>query len=287
MVDCTWGEISVYPQWKKVDENVWQQVPSAEKLHRFWQWAEIRLNLRPLAGRDDAPGTDAEEVLIARRQAELKERAAQVRERAQAIQAERERMLAEKVIQLDEVRERKRRGAGLALILGALLLGSAPVTQAAATESSTTTVTVNIADAIEVVAWPPASFTLSSAAIPGVPVVSGGLGITVKSNSTWGVQLSTDSETGKLREWDSTASEYVVDGKQSAQPLQWATHTAGPWTNLSSTPATVYTNQPATGEAGRTVSFLVRLTPTFDDVRLTTAGRDYRATLQYTVAVGY
>ena len=156
---------------------------------------------------------------------------------------------------------------------------------AATTDVGTTTVSFNIAEAIEVTSWPAAAFTLSETAVPGVPVVSQTLSIVVRSNAAWGLQISSDESLGMLREYDRSLGGYVVGG-QMLGPLEWATNVNGPWTPVSSTPTNMFTNLPPTGEQGATVGFVLRVTPSFDDQPLS-AGRVYRIVLTYTAGVGF
>lgn len=159
------------------------------------------------------------------------------------------------------------------------------VAWAASVETGQTTVTFSIAEAIEVVSWPPAVLSLGNDAIPGVPVVSTILNISVKANAPWGVQVTSDSNDGTLREYDTNAREYVADGRRVG-PLEWATNMGGPWTPVSASPTAIFSNQPPTGEDGVTRGFLLRVTPDFDATALP-PGREYRIVLTYTAGVGY
>src|SRR5690606_918180 len=90
----------------------------------------------------------------------------------------------------------------LAAILGVVFtLVVGQTAYADETDTGTTTVSFNVAEAIEVTSWPTATFTLSDAGTPGVPVVSEVFSVTVKSNASWGLQVSTDSIDGSLREF--------------------------------------------------------------------------------------
>ena len=182
----------------------------------------------------------------------------------------------------------RRRSVGVAVRLLAMAFGfamSAGVVHAAKTDIGTTTVKFNIAEAIEVVSWPAPEFTLSTTAVPGVPVVSGWLYVSVKSNASWGLQISSDDEEGRLREYDPGMGAYVMLGRRTS-PLEWAADLSGPWSHVSSTPTTMFTNQPPTGEDGATVGFLLRVVPSFDDEPLP-PGREYRIVLTYTAGVGF
>ncbi len=104
------------------------------------------------------------------------------------------------------------------------------VAWAASVETGQTTVTFSIAEAIEVVSWPPASVILGNDAIPGVPVVSDSLSITVEVERDVGIadQLLIPTD-GTLREYDDSLGDYVVDGRRVG-PVEWATNSGGPWT---------------------------------------------------------
>ena|GEM_PF-2149693 len=158
------------------------------------------------------------------------------------------------------------------------------VARAASVETGQTTVTFSIAEAIEVVSWPPAVLSLGNDAIPGVPVVSDSLTITVKSNTEWGLQVAPDSPTGHLREFDTQIGAYDDLGARVG-PLEWAVSLEGPWNELGSR-TTMFSRQPPTGEEGTTLTFFLRVTPDFDATALP-PGREYRIVLTYTAGVGY
>ncbi len=175
---------------------------------------------------------------------------------------------------------------GVAVLVGvtmAVLMGT-PLAWAATTDSGTTTVSFNIAEAIEVTSWPAATFSLADGAAPGVAVVSGELSIRVRSNSEWGIQVSAESD-GLLREYDHTLASYVADG-HTVGPVEWATSADGLWTPITSVPTPIFADQPPTGEAGASVGFLLRVTPTYDHQPLP-EGREYRIVLVYTAGVGF
>lgn len=180
-----------------------------------------------------------------------------------------------------------RRMAGVAAVVGIVLTvpwGMLPV-HAATTDSGTTTVSFNIAEAIEVTAWPAATFSLADAGAPGVSVVSDVMTVSVRSNTSWGLQVHSDTDEGMMREFDSGTSTYVAGGV-SVGPVEWATNANGPWTPLSSVPAAMFADQPTTGEGGANAGFLLRVTPSFDDEPLP-EGREYRIVLVYTAGVGF
>ncbi len=175
------------------------------------------------------------------------------------------------------------RVAALVGVTMAVLMGT-PSAWAATTDSGTTTVSFNIAEAIEVTSWPAATFSLADGAAPGVAVVSEGLSITVRSNSLWGIQISSDSGDGYLREY-SDVEGFIPDG-HTVGPVEWATSADGLWTPITSVPTPIFADQPPTGEAGASVGFLLRVTPTYDHQPLP-EGREYRIVLVYTAGVGF
>ncbi|MBI2914839.1 MAG: hypothetical protein HYY08_02825 [Firmicutes bacterium] len=175
-------------------------------------------------------------------------------------------------------------GLGFALVL--LVAAAVGSVQAATTSTGGTAVTANVEDAISVASWPAQTFNIGGALVPEVPTVSGALSFTVRSNTTWGIKISSDDTAGKMREYDTASSSYVTSGKTLKNSLEWGPTTSGPWTGVSSTPGTMFAGQASTGDAGATVNFVLRLTASFDDLKLAT-GRVYRVVLTYTVGTGY
>jgi hypothetical protein len=172
------------------------------------------------------------------------------------------------------------------LALCSTMLGVHGVVQAGTTDVGTSEVMFSIGKAIEVVSWPTFSIALDSDGTPGQAAVSDVLSFTVKSNATWSLQIQSDGEDGKLREYNLTESVYVEDGKTSQNSLEWGLTPDGAWYPISDVPGTVFSSQPATGDAGTTVSMYVRYVPGFNDTPLP-SGFVYRAVLTYTATVGY
>jgi hypothetical protein len=166
------------------------------------------------------------------------------------------------------------------------MLSTYSVVQAETTDVGTSQVTFNIGKAIEVVSWPIFSVSLDSEGAPGQASVSDVLSFTVKSNATWSLQIQSDSEGGKLREYSISESAYVESGKVSQNALEWGLTPDGNWYPISDESGTVYSSQPATGDTGATVSMYVRYVPGFNDVPLD-SGFVYRSVLTYTATVGY
>lgn len=176
--------------------------------------------------------------------------------------------------------------------LGAALFGAVcalvPVgntATAATSEVGSTVVTFSVAPAIEVTAWPQADLTLASDAVPGTPVISSPLTITVKSNAEWGVRIQSDTATGGLQEYDGMLQSYVTDGFRTPA-VEWATDPTGPWAPLGPSATPIATMRPPTGEDGLTLTLYLRVTPDFDVQPLRT-GRQYRMVLTFTAGVGY
>lgn len=176
--------------------------------------------------------------------------------------------------------------AALSVVVLILLALYGTPSLAATSSSNSTVVSANVVEAIAVTQWPGSSVVLTGSAIPDTPVLSDSLSFVVKSNTLWGIQVSADEPSGKLREYDVASAVYVMNGRIVKTPIQWALTSGGPWTNLSATPTAIYTGQAKTGELGATVSFVLRLLAGFNDEKLP-LGRDYRMVLTYTVAVGY
>ncbi|NLA58679.1 MAG: hypothetical protein GX855_07250 [Firmicutes bacterium] len=178
---------------------------------------------------------------------------------------------------------RKTQWAALLAVLVMLATGKV---QAATQETNMTTVAVNIAESIAVVSWPEGYIDLARNAVPGEETISPALVVKVKANSPWGIEISSDLATGRMREYDLGTGTYLSDGASLTHPLQWATSPGGPWTDLSSTPSSIVSSQPPTGEAGKEVLFYLRLLPDYGDKPLG-AGREYRILLRYTVGLNY
>lgn len=163
--------------------------------------------------------------------------------------------------------------------------GGGRTTLAAQPQSSTTVITFNIAEAIEVLQWPDVMFTLAEAALPGVPVVSPPLSITVRSNVPWGVMLRSNRPDGLLAEYELGIGDFAVDGV-TVGPLEASTSPNGPWQELNDVGILVVSSQAPTGETAESVEMYLRVVPDFDWPRLP-SGRDYRAAVTFTVGVGF
>ncbi|HHV94333.1 MAG TPA: hypothetical protein GXX47_07345 [Firmicutes bacterium] len=171
-------------------------------------------------------------------------------------------------------------------VLVMLLAVGVGVVEAGTQASNSTTIAVNIAESIAVVSWPDAFIDLTRNAVPGQEITSPALAIKVKANSLWGIEISSDLPNGRMREFDLATGAYVSDGASLTHPLQWSTSPTGPWHDLSSTPSSIVSSQPPTGDAGKDVVFYLRLRPDYGDKPLA-AGRDYRIVLQYTAGLNY
>jgi hypothetical protein len=183
-------------------------------------------------------------------------------------------------------RGRQHRVISVIWLAMALVVGGSWTVWAATTQTNSTSLTLNIGEAIEVVSWPDASLNLDSSAVPGEEVVSGPLRFTVKCNSEWGIEVKSDEPTGKLQEFDPDTSAYVTDGRTSQRALEWSPSASGPWSPLGSMSSNIVTSQPSTGEEGSQVECFLRYRAGFNDIRLT-EGHVYRTVLTYTATVGY
>lgn len=168
-------------------------------------------------------------------------------------------------------------------LVAMILVGITPGALAATQQTGMTEVMFNIAPALEVIAWPDPAVTLDEAP-PGAETMSH-LSIVVKSNSSWGVQISSDSDDGMMREYDLSLGNYVLGGYRTG-PVEFAEGREGPWFQVSRTPAALFTGQSPTGEAGRSLDFWIRVIPDFNATELAD-GRTYRIVLTYTAGVGY
>lgn len=158
--------------------------------------------------------------------------------------------------------------------------------QAGERESSSTTVAVNIAPSIAVVAWPEGLVSLADSVVPGEMAKSLPLAIAVKANSLWGIEISCDLPDGRMKEFDLGTGAYVPDGSVLTQPLKWSLSPSGPWQPLSPDTSTIVSGQSPTDDSGRTVEFYLSFTADYGD-RPLEAERDYRITLLYTAGLHY
>ena len=158
--------------------------------------------------------------------------------------------------------------------------------QVMAGETNSTTVAVSIAPSIAVVAWPEGFLIMDTDVVPGQEVMSSVLEISVKANSSWGIQISGDSPDGRMREFDLGTGSYVSSGALLTHPLQWALYPSESWQALSSTPSSIVAGQPPTDNNGETVRFRLRFVADYGD-RPLEEGRDYRVTLQYTAGLNF
>ncbi|NMB26312.1 MAG: hypothetical protein GX986_12360 [Firmicutes bacterium] len=149
-----------------------------------------------------------------------------------------------------------------------------------------TTVAVNIAESIAVVAWPDGFLNLATNAMPGDVIISPPLSLTVKANSTWGVEISCDVADGRMQEFDPGLGAYVPDGRVVTEPLEWSTSPSGPWQPLSTSPRPLVATQAATGDGGAEVGFYLRFAASYGDMPAK-MGREYRITMHYTAGLSY
>src|SRR5690606_24308706 len=110
-------------------------------------------------------------------------------------------------------------GVGIVVGIMALAVGlvrSPEAAHAAGTSVQTTTLRFNIAEAVEVTSWPTSEQILGATVSPGASARSDGLLISVKANAKWWLQISSDSEDGRLREYDLAQGDYVPNGMRTS-----------------------------------------------------------------------
>ena len=156
---------------------------------------------------------------------------------------------------------------------------------AAAQQTGYTTATVEIPPMIEVIAWPQAEVELSGESIVpewrSVPLI-----LLFRTNTSWRVEVQTDSDTGVLREFDTVRGVYVEDGRTTVNPVYLELEEASNPITIGSAPTVLAESPVPTGTVGHELLFHIMFRPTFDDVPLP-AGHTYRVRLTYTVGMGF
>ncbi|HEY8416552.1 MAG TPA: hypothetical protein VIK93_00800, partial [Limnochordales bacterium] len=165
-------------------------------------------------------------------------------------------------------------------LLGCLLVLAA--TGASQASTSTTTVSFTILPAIEVLAWPAPTLSLSGS--PENHAVVGPLEFLVRANAPWSLSLHSDVINGRMREYDPASGVYVPSGHVLAQALEWGLSPNGPWSPVTDSSTRVVTGMPPTDSEGMVVRLYLRQSTSFDDVMLP-PGREYRMVLTYTAAL--
>lgn len=155
---------------------------------------------------------------------------------------------------------------------------------AQANQTSTTTVSFTLAEVIEVLSWPSGAVSLAGA--PDEAVISGPLSFRVRANAPWAIYIRSDSEDGRMREYDTGTGQYVAAGRALSRRLEWGFAPSGPWSPVSGADFPLVEGMPPTGAPGTIVEFYLRQTTTFEDVSLP-AGREYRIVLTYTAGLVY
>lgn len=183
-------------------------------------------------------------------------------------------------------RDRAAVGRILAVALGVWCMMFGPVAGAFAANQGSTTLSANVAEVIEVLAWPDEVYTLGDL-LPGEEVVIGPLQFEVRSNVAWEIFIASDSPNGELREYDTAGRSYLMSGATTQNPLRWRWGDSGAWAPLSQTPASLFGIQQATGDQSKTFAFYLSFLPSFNDIRLTDPNREYRIVLTYTVGARY
>ena len=118
--------------------------------------------------------------------------------------------------------------------------------------------------------------------------------VTVGSNKSWGLRISSDRADGRLTEW--TGSAYAASPRKLAAPMEWALTADGSaavtpaWAPFSSTPATVVSGRDMTGCVlvaclTTTLGVTYRQTISYADQQLNP--NSYRMSVTYTASHGW
>ena len=118
--------------------------------------------------------------------------------------------------------------------------------------------------------------------------------VTVGSNRSWGLRISSDRADGRLTEW--TGSAYAASPQKLTSPMQWAltadrgTPVTPSWASMSGTPATVVTGRDMTGCLvvaclTTTLGVTYRQSVSYADQRLNP--NSYRMAVTYTASHGW
>jgi hypothetical protein len=174
----------------------------------------------------------------------------------------------------------------LAALAAGLLITTFPAAGMAATSASgTQAVTADVANTLE--ATFPGAYAWGALDAGATGNTSGAQTINVKSNSSWGVQASTDQAAGRMREWSGAA--YLAPTLTNS--LNWRLSALGgvgqatSFAAFSSTPALVTGSQGVTSDAGVDVALTFKQVISYADV--SAGANDYRVVVSYDVAQGY
>lgn len=172
------------------------------------------------------------------------------------------------------------------LALAGLAVLTAGVAGNASAQSQTQAITADVAATLS--ATVPGTLALSGSALP-----VGGSGTekeapaTVFSNAAWGLKVSTNATTGRLRVWDG-----VTYGTALTNALEWRLKSLGAapqstsYADLSATPATVLSGQAPTPDTGQGLELFFRQRVSYGDSPAP-GGQTYRIVVTYDAAQGY
>jgi hypothetical protein len=116
--------------------------------------------------------------------------------------------------------------------------------------------------------------------------------VTVKSNASWGLKISTDLADGRMKEWNSTTGYVLVSPKVLTNALTYKLSALGgeaqssAFAALSSTAALLTGSQGNTPDAGVAAGVTFKQVLSFADERAGSSN-DYRVVVTYDAAQGY
>lgn len=171
------------------------------------------------------------------------------------------------------------RTPGVALLAAGLLAAAAPAHAVTGTQS----VTADVANTLE--ATFPGAYAFGNIVPGATGSTSPTQTVTVKSNASWGMQISSDIADGRMTEH--TGAGYAASPNVLTNALQWRI-TAPQSTSfaaVSSTPATMTSAQGVTGDSGTAVNVLLKQIASFSDPRVNP--NSYRVELTYDASQGY
>lgn len=172
------------------------------------------------------------------------------------------------------------------IVAAVLALGACPAVAGAATSSGGVpqTQTADVAATLE--AAFPANLSWGALTVGTAGTESAEQVINVKSNKPWGVRLSTDEATGRMRLYNGSY------GSALTHPLQWRLASvagvaqATSFGDLSSTAANAATARPITTDLGVNVGLRFKQVMSYADAPAGT-GETYRVVVTYDAAQGY
>jgi hypothetical protein len=184
---------------------------------------------------------------------------------------------------------RRRRPALKAAPVAAAILALAAASPAAAATSATSTQTITGAPTATLVATFPSASLGLGAMNAGATSTTSEQGLNIKSNSSWGLQISAD-RTNMCR-WNGTA---CVAGQDLANPFQWALTRNGTaigspsWAGIVASPsnASAVTAQGPTSDSGTDLGLTFRQAVSYAD-NAGIGSDTYRIVVSYAAAQGF